>query len=136
MAKEAERNLGVAAQTTSMAAAGASLGPLGAAGGAVLGFALGMGKKKVEKDAEKEARQLAKKQEERDRKARKAAQIAQRREDAHTKEDRDRAFKDQSRPTGPVFVSEDQLLASSMSAGPGTPYDQYMGATYGRPFAV
>tara|TARA_R100000655_G_scaffold28323_1_gene57531 strand:+ start:4118 stop:4528 length:411 start_codon:yes stop_codon:yes gene_type:complete len=136
MGKEAERNLGVAAQTASMAAAGATLGPVGAAAGAVVGFTLGMFGKKAEKDAEKEARQLAKKQAERERKAVKAAQIAQRRQDAQAKEDRDRAFKDQSGPRGPVVLSEDQLLASSMSAGPGTPYDQYMGATYGRPFAV
>ena len=136
MGKEAERNLSVAAQTVGMAAAGAPLGPAGVAGGAILGFTLGMLGKKAEKDAEKEARQLAKKQAERDRKAVKAVQIAQRREDSQTRESRDRAFKDQSGPRGPTMVGQDQLLASSMSAGPGTPYDQYMGSTFGKPFSV
>lgn len=131
-----DETLTVAASTASMAAAGAALGPVGALGGAAIGLTLGLMQNKAQKDAEQQDKKRARKQRERARKAQVAAEVAQRREDAQTRESRNRAIKDGSEARGPSMASADQLLQSSMSGGAGTPYDQYMASAYGRPFTV
>ncbi len=128
--------LTVGASTASMAAAGAALGPIGAGVGAAVGLTLGLMQNKAQKDAEKEAKKRERKQRERARKAQVASEVAQRREDAQAREARNRAIKEGSEARGPSMASADQLLQSSMSGGPGTPYDQYMASTYGRPFSA
>ena len=136
MGKEAQKNLSVAAQTVSMAAAGAPLGPVGIAAGAVAGFTLGMLGKKTQKDAEKEQKRLAKIAEKRRSETEKDLAIATRAELSQATEDRNRAIKEGRRPPSPAFSTDDQSLAMALSAGPGTPYDQYIAASYGRPFVT
>jgi len=132
----AEKALTIAASTASMAAAGAALGPWGALGGAAVGLGLGIAQANTQEDAEKEAKRLAKKQKERERKALVAQEVAERRGDAQATEQRNRAIKEGRDPRGPRIVGDDQVLAMSMSAGPGTPYDQYLNQTYGKPFSA
>lgn len=131
-----DKALTIASSTASMAAAGAVLGPWGALGGAAVGLTLGIMQSNTQEDAEKEAKRLAKKQKERERKAVVAQEVAERRGDAQATEQRNRAIKEGRDPRGPTIAGDDQVLAMSMSAGPGTPYDQYLNQTYGKPFSA
>ncbi len=119
------------------AAIGSAIAPgvgtaVGAGVGAVAGGILGFMSGKSQISAEDEADKQAKRAERLRRGAERKAEIAQRRSDKQLTEQRSRAGKEGRDLPEPRMSGEDVVLAGGIALGPGTPYDNYLSATYGR----
>lgn len=108
---------------------GAAVGAVvGAVAGGVLGWMSGKSQVKAEDEADKQAKRAEKLR----RGAERKAEIAQRRSDKQLTEQRSRAGKEGRDLPEPRMSGEDVVLAGGIALGPGTPYDNYLSATYGR----
>lgn len=115
------------------AGAGLATGnPLGVAAFAIAGGVMGWMEGKSQVKAEDEATKQAKRAEKLRREAKRMAEIAQRRSDKQLTEQRSRAGKEGRDLPEPRISGEDVVLAGGIALGPGTPYDNYLSATYGR----
>ena len=101
---------------------------VGAVAGGILGFMSGKSQVKAEDEADKQAKRAERLR----RGAERKAEIAQRRSDKQLTEQRSRAGKEGRDLPEPRMSGEDVVLAGGIALGPGTPYDNYLSATYGR----
>lgn len=106
--------------------------PLGVAAFAVAGGILGLMSGRSQVKAEDDADKQAKRAKDLRNAAEREAKVAQRRSDKQLTEQRSRAGKEGRELPGPRISGEDVALAGGIALGPGTPYDNYLAATYGR----
>jgi phage tail tape-measure protein len=115
------------------AAAGAAFGPWGAAGGALIGGALGyFGQSQADKQ-EEEAAKLARKQRRREKNLRAKQSSVERRALAQKTETSSRGAKSDMTIPSPSVSTSDLALTQAMAVGTGSPFDTYIIRTYGQP---